>query len=93
MPPPASPPRAVDDGLSGRLQRLPHRGRRPEDTAAGCRGLAAASMAQAALAPIANGRSRYEHSAATWTKRADLLARIEASHGARVAAPGGAATQ
>lgn len=90
MTPRASSPSAVGEGPGIRLPRLPHRGRRPEDTAEGCRGLAAASMAQAVLAPIVNGRNRYEHSAATWTKRADLLAQIEAGHAQRIAAPAGA---
>jgi hypothetical protein len=93
MTPAASSPLPLGEGPGIRLPRLPHRGRRPEDTAEGCRSLAAASMAQAVLAPIANGRNRYEHSAATWTKRADLLARIEAGHAERVAAPAGAAAQ
>jgi hypothetical protein len=80
---------AVGEGLVARLPKIAHRGRRAEDTAAGCRTLAAASLASAALAALPNGRSRFEHSAAVWTQRADLLTRVEAGHAARVlAAPG-----
>ena len=72
-----------------RLPKLAHRGRRSEDTAAGCRTLAAASLASAALAALPNGRSRFEHSAAVWAQRAELLTRVEAGHAARLlAAPG-----
>ena len=77
------------EGPVSRLPKIAHRGRRAEDTAAGCRTLAQASLASAALAALPNGRSRFEHSAAVWAERADMLTRIEAGHAARVlSAPG-----
>ncbi len=57
--------------------------RRVEDTAAGCRDRAAASLAEAAGMDTVNGKTRLEASAATWTSRADLLQRLEHLHEAR----------
>ena len=56
--------------------------KRPEDTPAGCRLLAAADMRRAT---VADGHSswRYEHSAAAWTARADMLSQHEAEFQAR----------
>jgi hypothetical protein len=79
----------IGEGLVARLPKIAHRGRRAEDTAAGCRTLAAASLASAALAALPNGRGRFEHSAAVWAQRADLLTRLEAGHAARVLAASG----
>ncbi|MBA2770992.1 MAG: hypothetical protein H0U34_03095 [Sphingomonas sp.] len=57
--------------------------RRVEDTSAGCRDRAAASLIAAAAMDTVNGKSRLEASAATWTTRADLLERLEQLHEAR----------
>ncbi len=57
--------------------------RRVEDTAAGCRDRAAASLEAAAAMDTVNGKTRMEASAATWTSRADLLQRLEHLHEAR----------
>ncbi|HWT11976.1 MAG TPA: hypothetical protein VN231_04420 [Allosphingosinicella sp.] len=59
------------------------RRKRPEDTPEGCRAFAAADLDRAAGLTGEHGRWRFEHSAAAWTTRADLLARIEASFQAR----------
>ena len=58
------------------------------DTAEGCRELAAADLLKAAPMLIANERARMEASAASWTARAELLARLEASFAARQARGG-----
>lgn len=58
---------------------LPPRGhRQPQDTAQGCRDRASADLVRAADSPAGQPRWRYEHSAAAWTHRANLLDRIEA---------------
>jgi predicted RNA polymerase sigma factor len=51
--------------------------RRKEDTAAGCRELAAASLSLILPTGTLNEQHRFEHSAVMWTARADLLARLE----------------
>jgi hypothetical protein len=51
--------------------------KRKEDTASGCRDLAAASLAQVLPTATLNERRRFEHSAVTWTVRAELLERME----------------
>jgi hypothetical protein len=51
--------------------------KQPQDTAVGCRAFAAANLASAAALTGAYPRARMEHSAATWTARADLLHRLE----------------
>ena len=56
------------------------------DTAEGCRENARVDAAQAAGMANSNARSKYEHSAASWTARADMLQRIDNSHDARAAA-------
>ena len=43
------------------------------DTVEGCRGLALADLARAALMDTANGRRRLESSASSWNKRADFI--------------------
>jgi len=52
--------------------------KQPQDTEQGCRAFAAADLASAGLLTGAYPRARMEHSAASWTARADLLQRIEA---------------
>lgn len=76
--PPATPGRI-------RQPRLAARQRRPEDTEQGCRASAAADLVRAATMDTSQGRWRLEHSAESWTKRADFLRRMEASHQARLA--------
>lgn len=51
--------------------------RRKEDTASGCRELAAASLSLVLPTATLNEQHRFEHSAVMWTARADLLARLE----------------
>jgi hypothetical protein len=60
------------------LERLStsHR-KQPQDTEEGCRAFAAADLASAGALTGAYPRARMEHSAATWTTRADLLHRLE----------------
>lgn len=73
----------LGDGLAVRTPVLSRRMRRPEDTEAGCRASAASDLARAAAMDTAQGRWRLEHSAASWSKRADLIHRMDASHEAR----------
>jgi hypothetical protein len=61
-------------------QTLPSQTRKAvEDSVAGCRGLAAADIARAALMDTANGRRRLEASALSWTSRAELMQRLDDS--------------
>ncbi len=68
---------------AARLPRLARPNRQPQDTEAGCRERAAASLAQAETMDTAHGRDRMELSAASWTTRADLLQRLDESSEAR----------
>jgi hypothetical protein len=52
-------------------------GKRAEDTAAGCRANARADLLRARAPGGDFMRLRLEHSAAVWSERADLLARLE----------------
>ena len=63
-------------------------GKQPQDTAAGCRVRAEADLAQSQRMDTVHGRQRFEHSAASWTARGDLLARLDASRAARDAIAG-----
>ena len=58
-------------------------GRKREDTAVGCRAMADADHVRAGDSDTAHMRNRMEHSADAWTKRADMLERLEASFSAR----------
>lgn len=58
--------------------------RRAEDTAAGCRALAAADLSRAETLGADPLRWRMEHSAAAWTRRAELLERAEKKFEARL---------
>lgn len=71
------------DPLHSTAAAVAPRRKRPEDTAVGCRALAAADLLRAANLTGAHIRWRFEHSAAAWTARADLLGRIEAGFEAR----------
>lgn len=53
------------------------------DTAAGCRGLAAADLARASLMDTANARRRLEASASAWTSRAQLIQHMDDNFEAR----------
>jgi hypothetical protein len=53
------------------------KGRKPEDTAAGCLQRASKHRAEAAGEVNAQMRVRLESSAEVWTKRANLLTRLE----------------
>ena len=75
----------LGEGLSIRLPRLARPHRQPQDTVAGCRDRASADLAEAEGMDTAHGRTRLEHSAASWTKRGDLLQRLEDSFQARTA--------
>lgn len=59
--------------------------KQPQDTVAGCRERAAANRAEASPMGATHSRSRLELSADTWTKRADMLQRIETNFQARMA--------
>jgi hypothetical protein len=61
----------------------PRAHKQPQDTAIWCRAQAEVDLAAAGASAVANGRLRFEHSAATWTKRADLLERLEAGQQSR----------
>jgi hypothetical protein len=75
--PPATPTAIREPGMG--LERLSTtRHKQPQDTEHGCRAFAAADLASAHVLTGAYPRARMEHSAATWTARADLLHRLEA---------------
>ena len=57
-----------------------------EETVQGCRDLAAADLARAALMDTANGRHRLENSASSWTNRADMIQDLQDSLEVRQAA-------
>ena len=59
--------------------------RQPHDTPAGCRDQARDSAVQAEASANPNVRAKFAQSAATWTARADMLQRLDDSHGARLA--------
>jgi len=59
------------------------RARKPEDTVQGCRSFASADRKRAIATGEDMMRRRMEHSAATWTQRAELLERLEAKFIAR----------
>ena len=69
---PASP-----DAAAALRTTLTRGRKRPEDTAEGCRALAAADLERAAALSGDHSRWRYEHSAAAWTARAGLLDGLE----------------
>ena len=48
-----------------------------QDTAAGCREMAAADLARASLVDTLNGRRRLESSASSWMSRAELIQRLD----------------
>jgi hypothetical protein len=77
--------RAAAAAQSGVRGVPPHR-RSPRDTVAGCRDAAASDLLQAANMDTANGRLRFEHSAASWTARGDLLQRLDEGWRARAGA-------
>lgn len=53
-------------------------GRPPQDTPEGCKAMAAADMARAARQSAGWARTRFEHSAVMWSRRAKLLKDAEA---------------
>lgn len=59
--------------------------KKAEDTPEGCRAMAEGDRERAAATDTERMRGRLEQSADAWTKRADLLARLEASFRARSA--------
>ena len=74
-------------GVSVRLPIIARR-RQPHDSVTGCRERAANDLLEAATMDSANGRSRLEHSAATWSQRADLLEQRKIRLQARISAGG-----
>jgi hypothetical protein len=68
------------------------RGKDARETALGCRENAAADMLRAGGMDTVNGRQVFETSAASWTKRADMLQRIETGIEARQNAAAPAST-
>ena len=63
----------------------PARNKQAHDTAAGCHAYAEADLERAGGMDTERGRAKFEHSAATWQARGDMLQRLDASHAARVA--------
>lgn len=59
--------------------------KQPHDTIEGCRESARLDSERAATITNTNARSKYEHSAASWTARADVLQHIDNTHRARMA--------
>ena len=77
---PAAAPNAMREPDPTRLERLAtNHHKQPQDTELGCRAFAAADLLEAGALTGAYPRARMEHSAATWSARADLLHRVEAS--------------
>lgn len=74
-------PTEAPEKSSPPLRRSSRRSR--GDTPEGCRQRAAADLIAAGEMDTANGRLRFEHSAVSWTARADLLQRLEDSSEAR----------
>ncbi len=74
-----------NDGAShsGKSGKLSH------DTVSGCRENARFDTAQADKMGTSNARSKYEHSAASWTARGDMLQRFQENQEARLAANNG----
>jgi hypothetical protein len=68
------------------------RGKDARETALGCRENAAADMLRAGGMDTVNGRQVFETSAASWTKRAEMLQRIETGIEARQNAAAPAST-
>jgi hypothetical protein len=68
-------------GRGGRID-----GRQPHNDSEGCRELARKSLAEAALSVVPNLRLRLEHSAATWTARAEMLERLALQRSRRLQA-------
>ena len=58
--------------------------KQPHDTIEGCRESARLDSERAATMTGGNARSKYEHSAASWTARADVLQQIDDAHQARL---------
>jgi hypothetical protein len=84
----STPPAPVDD--LGTTHAAPAAGSKERDareSAAGCRERASADLLRALEMATVNGRQVFEKSAASWTKRADMLQRIETGIEARLAAP------
>ena len=55
------------------------------NTAIGCRDRAASDLQQASISSAGNERRRFERSAETWSRRADMLERVEKSFKKRAA--------
>jgi hypothetical protein len=51
----------------------PSGNKQPQDTIAGCRLLAEGDLTRARDTDTDEGRRKFEHSAATWTRRGDML--------------------
>jgi hypothetical protein len=62
------------------------------ETSSGCRERADADLLRAGAMETVNGREVFEKSAASWTKRADMLQRIETGIEARLTTPATTAT-
>ena len=58
---------------------------KPEDSAEGCRAMAASNREQATATPNDHMRATLQRSAEAWTARASLLDRLEARFNARAA--------
>jgi len=84
---PQTPPGPAQDRAVPAIAAPPGRkgARKAEDTAGGCRRLAAADLERAASSASEQMRAVIEHSATVWSARADLLDRLEAASLARAA--------
>ena len=82
---PLSAPNAPRRSTQARLPLVRTNGKMARDTVLGCRERARADLAEAASITNENRRGRLEHSASTWSDRADLLQRLSDSFDARQA--------
>ena len=81
-----NPPAPTEDAISGASAPIvTPRDKEPRETAAGCRERATDDLTRALAMDTANGRTIFERSAASWTKRADMLHRLETGVEARLA--------
>ena len=82
---PASPTSEINEAPPGSAMGPVKRVKRAEDTVAGCEALAASDLSRAAATDTSNGRLRFQHSAAAWQARADMLQRMATSFAKRKA--------
>ena len=64
-------------------------GKQGHNSGEGCRELARGSLAEAQASVVPNLKLRLEHSAATWTARAEMLERLDRQRNRRLEAEAG----